>query len=253
MGVNPTGMPVIASICLPHLAPYGVATHLNRSQELFGMNRHPLVRANYLLLLLLVVSANGQVSPQIIVDPDQFTFTSASYFSTSGATNALVTVQFFPGTPCWCGQINYTSQDGTAVAGKDYTQVSGTLAFDGNSTRSISIPIKPNTTDQQEKTITLVLNVSPGDANAIITPRHQAILYLNVPPPPSLQITRTPNKTLAISWADDGTGPYLERLQDVSVGKWTAVGTWRTSSNGWMTVVDTSSMGSAFYRLKRAQ
>src|SRR6185295_13928687 len=82
--------------------------------------------------VLLAVSAQGQITPKDTVIPDQFEFISAQYFVSSGATNAVIAVRFFPGGRSWSGSINYATRDGTAIANQDYAPVHGTLNFSGN-------------------------------------------------------------------------------------------------------------------------
>jgi len=230
----------------------------NRSEKrtnIAGMNTLFLnhSRPVSLLLALTCYSAFAQVSPKLITGPDQFTFASGGFYCSRGATNALVTVNFIPGDPCWCGQVNYATQDGTAVAGQDYTPVTGTLTFNGTSRQSFAVPIRNNSTSSEQKTITLVLSTNANDSRVILTPRALAVLYINYPPPPALQISPGPNQTMNLSWVDDGTSLVLEKRDTLTSTNWTTVSAWPSSSNGKLTAVDTCAGATALYRLRRPQ
>ncbi len=56
-------------------------------------------------------------------------------------------------------KVNYRTVDGTAVAGEDYTAVSGTLRFDrGETLKMVSVPVLEDTLDDDGETLTLVLS-----------------------------------------------------------------------------------------------
>ena len=49
--------------------------------------------------------------------------------------------------------VNYTTSDGTATAGDDYTETSGTLTFaPGETTQTVSVPILGDTTEEEDET-----------------------------------------------------------------------------------------------------
>ena len=220
-----------------------------------GMNTVLLDKA-WLLSLLLAsacLPAFGQANPKLITGPGQFTFATGGFYCSRGATNALVTVDFTPGDPSWYGRVDYATQEGTAIAGQDYTPVSGTLIFNGTSRQSFAVPIQMNSTSVEQKTITLVLSTNANDSRVILTPYPLAVLHINFPPPPALQIAPGPNQMVAISWLDDGTSPVLEKLDRITGTNWTAVTSWPTSSNGKLTALDTQSGSMALYRLRRPQ
>jgi hypothetical protein len=55
-------------------------------------------------------------------------------------------------------EVSYTTVDGTATSGKDYTASSGTLTFlAGQTSRSIAVPILNDTEAEETETFTLVL------------------------------------------------------------------------------------------------
>jgi hypothetical protein len=213
------------------------------------MSRHRLP-AILSSALLFGLTSLGQVAPKLITGPDQFEFISGSYFASQGGTNAVITVRFTPGNPSWSGSVSYSTTSGTAITNQDYQPVSGTLYFSGVSYLAFNVPISPKSAGG-EKTLGLVLSPSPADAGAQIL-RTNAMLYLNVLPPPNLEISAGPAGTILISWLDDGTGPVLEKSTELD-GNWAAVGVWPSVVNGRMTVTDAASAAMAFYRLHRSQ
>jgi len=200
---------------------------------------------------LLTTLAQGQITPRDTVIPNQFEFISARYFVSSGATNAVITVRFSPGDRSWSGSVNYATRNGTALANQDYAPVSGTLSFSGTPYQSFSVPLTGSPGDQP-KTILLVLAASPSDSNALIT-RSNAVLNINLPPPPDLVIRPGANGTVVISWPDDGTAPLLEKRDTPSAADWGILGTMPADGNGKCSYTDVSSAGIALYRLRRPQ
>jgi uncharacterized repeat protein (TIGR01451 family) len=85
----------------------------------------------------------------------------------SGTTPMSFTVTLAPGS----GQtvtVDYTTADGTAAAGSDYTATSGTLTFNpGVTTQTISVPILGDMLHEANETFTVDLS---APVNATITP-----------------------------------------------------------------------------------
>jgi hypothetical protein len=201
--------------------------------------------------VLLAALAQGQITPRDTVIPNQFEFISARYFVSSGATNAVITVRFVPGGRSWSGSVNYATRNGTATANQNYAPVNGTLNFSGNVYQSFTVPLMGSPVDQP-KTIFLVLAPNPSDSNALIT-RSNAVLNINLPPPPNLAIRPEANGTVVISWSDDGTEPLLEKLDTSIAASWGVLPTVPVDSNGKCSYTDVSSAGMALYRLRRPQ
>jgi Calx-beta domain-containing protein len=225
-------------------------------QTIPGMNKLFLDPTIHFLLFLVLscVSADAQVSPKLITGPGQFTFSNnGGFYTCRGATNAVISVDFIPGDPCFCGVVDYSTQDGTAVAGQDYTPVSGRLVFNGNGRQTFTVPIHLNPLSTGQKTVTLLLRTNANDARVILTPHPDAVLYLNYPPPPPLQISPGANQTVNVSWTDDGTSLVLEKLDKVQAPNWTAVSAWPSYSNGKFTATDGRSTNLTLYRLRRSQ
>ncbi len=70
--------------------------------------------------------------------------------------------------------VDYATSDGTAVAGEDYTETSGTLAFaPGETSKTVRVPVLDDALDEGEETMTFTLsNPSPSSvrlADAVAT------------------------------------------------------------------------------------
>src|SRR5436309_7318054 len=83
-------------------------------------------------------------SPKMITGPNTYGFVSSTFYTPAGATKASITVVLQPGNPSYVGSVGYTTIDGTAVAGQDYTPVSGTLTFDSPAWQHFDIPLLPS-------------------------------------------------------------------------------------------------------------
>ena len=70
--------------------------------------------------------------------------------------------------------VNYTTADGTATAGADYTATNGMLTFEpGDTTKTVAVPIIDDTVEDDGETFTLTLSDASGatlaDAEAVGT------------------------------------------------------------------------------------
>lgn len=93
----------------------------------------------------------------------QLQFDASSYQVNEGAGTATLTVQRLGGSD---GQltVDYTTANGTALAGVDYTTTSGTLTFaDLETTKTIVVPIINDSADEPNETVNLILsNAGPA-------------------------------------------------------------------------------------------
>lgn len=96
-------------------------------------------------------------------------FSSASYYVLEDVGNAVITVTRAGGTKGTLS-INYSTADGTAVAGSDYTAVAGTLVFaDGETSHTFTIPIANDLVSEPDETVNLSLS-GPTDLEVIGAP-----------------------------------------------------------------------------------
>ena len=59
--------------------------------------------------------------------------------------------------------VDYTTVNGTAIAGQDYEATSGTLVFDqGEDSKTVDVPIEYDSNDEDDETLTFVLSNARG-------------------------------------------------------------------------------------------
>lgn len=114
-----------------------------------------------------------------------------------------ITVVRTGGTSGGGGTVQYTLTGGTAVAGKDYVPISGTLTFQGTQTsQKLTVQIKNNTTVTGTKTVYAVLS-NPTGGLSLADPASVAI-NINDPSNPTLSsssasVSSTPTAATTIS------------------------------------------------------
>src|SRR5262249_41370021 len=95
-------------------------------------------------------------------DPGTVQFIPAKRLVPEGATSVTVTV-FRTGGLAGGGSVDYTTSDGTATAGNQYTTTTGTLSFDQGVTRqTITVPLTPNNVAEGDKTFNITLSNPQG-------------------------------------------------------------------------------------------
>jgi Calx-beta domain len=105
--------------------------------------------------------------------PPILQFSSSSYTTYTGSSSSLVTVTRGGGSLSTTVQVQYATAGGSAVAGVDYTPVSGTLTFLANqTTATFTVPILQGGVATVTKTIGLVLFGPTGRADWTHEHRH---------------------------------------------------------------------------------
>ena len=117
-------------------------------------------KATLTILFTLVISAcggGGDPTPEDISEQPTFNITDATVIEgDDGITQAQLTVILSPYLEA--ASVQYSTQDGTATSGSDYTTTSGTLSFVGGNTRQvITIDIHGDITIEPDETITVAL------------------------------------------------------------------------------------------------
>lgn len=196
---------------------------------------------------LFAQSASSKITPKDTTSPNQFSFTSAEYVVTEDATNAVVTVSFYPGNRGWSGVVNYSTSDGTAIAGQDYTHTSGTLSFNYVPYQTFTIPIHMDSEDEGEETINLTL----WQDGAYISQSNAVVRIQNAKPLPKIQIRPATGGSLSISWADNGVSYVVEKSNNFQGDTWTQVSSPVTKNSGNCSLVDSINGELGFYRLRK--
>ena len=118
-------------------------------------------------------------------------FSASSYTVNENDASVLITVTRVNGS-FGTVSVDYAATDGTAVAGNDYTAVSGTLTFaDGITTQSFSVPILDDGTYEGNETVNLALS-NPGGGAGLGSPVSATLTITEddaVPPTGSLQFS----------------------------------------------------------------
>ncbi|WP_123043419.1 FG-GAP-like repeat-containing protein [Cohnella candidum] len=103
-----------------------------------------------------VPSSGGSISV------DQLKFQSDAINANKSSGSAGVTVVRSGGS-AGTDSVQYATSDGTAVAGTDYTAVSGTLVFgNGETSKTFNIPINPASASKGNKTVNIKLTDAKG-------------------------------------------------------------------------------------------
>ncbi len=211
-------------------------------------NQRNFLKAAFVAVAVLMTRpAVADIVSRDTTSPNTFWFSSEVYYVEEGATNAVIAVEFSPGNRSWSGSVNFNTSDGTATAGQDYTQVSGTMNFSGPGAPvpQIVIPIAKNSLRAGDKTV----QISLSNPNALIT-RSNATLVI-VAKPPALKIHPGGAGTVAVSWPSANSDFTLEKSSQPLGGTWTEVSSPRNISNGDCSVSEQCSPTMVFYRLRK--
>ena len=116
------------------------------------------------------INAYRALSPTILDDGGALQFTSASYAVDETAESITIMVKRM-GKIGGAVTVDYTTSDGTAIAGADYTPVSGTLTF-GNEElmKSFTIPITNDLDIEEDETIHITLSNPTGEGAILGSP-----------------------------------------------------------------------------------
>ncbi|MBC7943933.1 MAG: PQQ-dependent sugar dehydrogenase [Burkholderiales bacterium] len=100
-----------------------------------------------------------------VSEPTTVQFSAAAYAATESAGSATITVTR-NGSAAGAVSVDYRSADGSAVAGSDYTAVSGTATFaPGDAVpKTFSVPVTNDATVESDETVQLILSHTNGAA-----------------------------------------------------------------------------------------
>ncbi len=137
----------------------------------------------------LVQTGTGTGTTSFTVTDTEVSLSSASYSVAENdpSGNATITA-VLSGTSSLAITANYTTYDGTAIAGSDYTTTSGTLTFaPGSNSETFSIPIINDSNHEPNETVTVTLVAlpvntvmgSPSAATLTIQDDDAGAIYVN--------------------------------------------------------------------------
>lgn len=133
--------------------------------------------------------ANGDTSEfsnaLVISGPPQFSFSAAST-TTPESGSVTLTIQRLNGST-GPASVSWTAVAGTATAA-DYTASTGTATFaDGQTTRTISIPITNDTLDEIDESFSVVLS-NPSAGTELGSPSTETVTIIDDDTPPAISI-----------------------------------------------------------------
>ena len=107
-----------------------------------------------------------------------FRFTSAEYLVGEDQGAISITVQRTGGLSNGAA-VNYSTANGTALAGLDYTAVSGTLVFEGGqTTRSFVVPIRSDGITELDESFSVILSNAAGGGSTLGVP-NTAMVFIS--------------------------------------------------------------------------
>lgn len=122
-----------------------------------------------------------------VLEGGSLQFSSSSYSVNEATPNVVITVSRFNGS-AGEARIDYSTTDGSAITGSDYTATSGTLIFpQGVMTQTFSVPILQDLLDETTEVIGLHLTNAAG-SGSLGVPADSQLLIIDDDPTPSLRI-----------------------------------------------------------------
>lgn len=114
---------------------------------------------------------------QPVAEPSILTFSSSSYEGAEGGGDATITVQRTGGKAGRVG-LDYSTSDGSAIAGNDYTATSGTLQWDSGEVapKTFGVAILDDFEIETDETVNLALSLPTG--GAVLGPDSSATLVI---------------------------------------------------------------------------
>lgn len=200
------------------------------------------------VLVCTVISASADVSSQDITGPSAYYFTSEVYYSTATESAAAITVSFTPGNRGWTGSVAFETEEVTAVAGVDYTNVAGVLEFSGPAWQTFEVPLSPAPHDA-DKTVRLRLRQTEPDS---LLTQAEAMLIIRAAPP-ALAMSPDANNTVRLSWPATYTNYVVQTttVSGLATGEWSDISTAPQQADGQCVLEFDSGGEPRFFRLRR--
>ena len=175
--------------------------------------------------------ANGNTSEfsqcrTVTPETGDFQLSAATFNFNENTGAATITVNRVGGTNSTI-TVDYATSNGTAIAGTDFTTISGTLTFlNGETSKTISVPIINDTMDEPNETFNVALSNPTGGA-LLLAPSSAIVTITDDDNPPTVSIN-----DISLAEGNSGTTNFIFTISlsqpsgfNVSVNYATANGT----------------------------
>ena len=207
-----------------------------------------VVRIVCLLLFFTLTSIHSLRAQNLesIGSPAWLQFASTNFIVAPAATNVLIAV-----TRCnnisEPVSVDFQTQDGTAVAGRDYVAAAGTLDFAVGETQKIfSVTIL--TADANRNDLSINLSLFAPTYSGVITSGAATLIIAGMP---RLTIRPAGNATTQLSWPCHATNYVLEITDKPVGGTWTQAAEAPVLTNGVNVVTHCCATTMQFFRLRQ--
>jgi hypothetical protein len=180
--------------------------HGERASKLFRIN---LVTGAATLIgpIGLVASNVAEAVTGIAVGPAFVQFSAPQFIVHEGGNASALISLTRSGDVTGPVSVRFTTHDGTAIAGEDYSSVAVTVLFaPGETFKSVLVPILNDNLPEDPETVILMLTPIAGGGGAVVGPRHTAELLIlddDSPPDRSGDLGGPWRPVSWIWWADD--------------------------------------------------
>lgn len=128
------------------------------------------------------LSTNQSTTVTVLNRSSQVQFDQSNYSLNEDDGSAIITVTR-AGNLSAAGSVDYATQDGTAIAGRNYTSAAGTLTFAaGQTTASFQIPVLNDNAVDPTLTVGITL-LNPSSSVRLGAQQSATLSILDVPPP----------------------------------------------------------------------
>jgi uncharacterized delta-60 repeat protein len=190
IGLNTVSINIISNSNPNETLNLGVTQPQGMNTFFLGGNQPPLLSGETSLAtaqgenIPLGVALGNALSPMTIlhnnVQAGVFNFSASYYYVGEGAGNAIITVTRTNGSDNTV-TVKYTTSNGTALAGTDYTLTSGTLQFRGGVTsQSFDVPILPNDIARPDRVFNVTIYDPSSGSLGTITNAQVEIINDNI-------------------------------------------------------------------------